>query len=289
MATARKKTAAKKATSRKKTTKKKAATRKPAAKKAGATTKDPARAGESWTAPRLMAHLERLGTAQNRKIYARHGADPGSMFGVSFANLYALPKRIKADHDLANKLWKTGNADAQILAALVADHERATRAELEAWLASAGAWFMAIDSFATHVARTPHALALAKKWMRSKDEFTRRAGYSTLNSILKHDTAELDTAYLETVLATIEKQVHASPNRAREAMNTTVICIGVYHDPLEKKALAAAKRIGKVDVFHGDGTRCKDFIATVEIPKARAHRKKMAAKKKARKKAAAKR
>jgi len=268
---------------------KKAATRSPssakraAAKPAKKTSKRaPSRAAASaWTPSMLMAELKRLGTAQNRKVYARHGA-PDSMFGVSFANLYALQKQIKRDHDLARALWETGNPDAQVLGALIADPECATRAELESWAKSA-AWFMGVDYCATFVARTPHATPLATKWMKSKNELLKRAGYSTLNTLLKngaHDGEPLDTAFLTGTLATIERDIHAAPNRAREAMNTTVICVGVYHDPLHKDAVAAAKRIGPVEIDHGEGTNCKDFIAVDEIAKARAHRAKKAKAKK---------
>ena len=254
--------------SAKKTTKKSPAKKTPAAKQATR--------AHAWTAPTLMAELEKLGSEQSRKIYARHGAPAASMYGVSFANIYALQKQIKRDHDLAAALWNSGNSDAQTLAALIADPGRATRAELEQWAKSAS-WFMTVDYLATFIATTPHALPLAKKWTKSRDEFIRRAGYSTLNSLLKNgapDGNPLDTDFLRAVLATIEKEIHSSPNRAREAMNTTVICIGVYHDPLHKDAVAAARRIGFVKIDHGKDTSCKDFIATDEIAKARAHRAK---------------
>ena len=42
----------------------------------------------------VMAELENLGTAQNRKVYQRHGASE-PLFGVSFANLDAMAKKIK--------------------------------------------------------------------------------------------------------------------------------------------------------------------------------------------------
>ena len=42
----------------------------------------------------------------------------------------------------------------------------------------------------------------------------------------------------------------------RDAMNMAVILIGGRNDVLRKAALAAAKRIGKVEVDHGD-TSCK--------------------------------
>ena len=41
-----------------------------------------------------MKELKMLGTAQNRKVYKRHGAGE-DLFGVSFANLGKLQKKIK--------------------------------------------------------------------------------------------------------------------------------------------------------------------------------------------------
>ena len=67
-----------------------------------------------------LRELKRRGTAQNRKVYRRHGVGE-NMYGVSFADLRLLAKQIKTDPDLAVQLWATGNHDAQILATLIAD------------------------------------------------------------------------------------------------------------------------------------------------------------------------
>ena len=47
--------------------------------------------------------LKSMGTAQNRKIYSRHGAGE-NIYGVSFANLAKLRKQIKTNHELALEL-----------------------------------------------------------------------------------------------------------------------------------------------------------------------------------------
>ena len=69
------------------------------------------------------------------------------------------------------------------------------------------------------------------------------------------------------MLATIEKEIHRSPNWARYAMNGALISIGVYKPTLRKKAIEAAKRIGKVEVDHGE-TYCKTPDAVPYIEKA---------------------
>ncbi|MEE3337304.1 MAG: hypothetical protein VX255_13020 [Candidatus Latescibacterota bacterium] len=54
------------------------------------------------TYDQVMKALKRSGTAQNRKIYARHGAS-GELFGVSFGEFGKLRKRIGADQEVAER------------------------------------------------------------------------------------------------------------------------------------------------------------------------------------------
>ena len=56
----------------------------------------------------VLKELKAMGTAQNRKLYARHGIGT-DMYGVSYANLTKLKKKIKRDHELALSLWASGN------------------------------------------------------------------------------------------------------------------------------------------------------------------------------------
>ncbi|HIA47614.1 MAG TPA: hypothetical protein EYN96_06515 [Candidatus Hydrogenedentes bacterium] len=44
----------------------------------------------------------------------------------------------------------------------------------------------------------------------------------------------------------IESNIHSAKNRVRHSMNGALISMGVRNPALQKKAIAAAKRIGKV-------------------------------------------
>ncbi len=65
-----------------------------------------------------MQELEALGSEQTRKTYARHGIKEPA-FGVLYSSLSKIQKRIKTDHELARRLWHTGNHDARILATMI--------------------------------------------------------------------------------------------------------------------------------------------------------------------------
>jgi len=229
------------------------------------------------TYAQAMKELKKMGTAQNRKVYARHGVGE-KMFGVSFANLNALKKTIKTDHALAVRLWDSGNHDARILAAMVADPQQLGSATLDAWVKVLDNYVIT-DSFSTLAARSPHARKKMEKWTKSKNEWIGRAGWSLLCRIAMDDEAMSD-AYLERYLAVIESDIHKSKNRVRDAMNMAVVNIGLVNAGMEKKAIAAAKRIGKVEVDHGE-TGCKTPDAIEYIQKTKAYRKKKAAQTKA--------
>ena len=98
------------------------------------------------------------------------------------------------------------------------------------------------------------------------------AGWHTLASIARQDN-DLSDAYFVKYLDAIESKVHTSPNWAKYAMNNALINIGVRNAALEKRAIAAAKRIGKIDVDHGE-TSCKTPDAAAYIKKTLTHRRK---------------
>jgi len=222
-----------------------------------------------------MAELKRLGTAQNRKVYGRHGA-AGPMFGVSYANLGKLQKKIKVDHDLAVKLWATGNHDARVLAVKIADPDRLTVREAEAWVKDCRDHVITA-ALAGFVSRSPVAQKRMEKWTRSRDEWVGATGWSVL-SHLAGEGSVLSTDYLALFIDKIEAKISAAPNRTRYSMNNALISIGALSPVLQKKAMAAARRIGKVEVDHGE-TGCKTPDAVDYITRTVAHRKKKAGKK----------
>lgn len=117
------------------------------------------------------------------------------------------------------------------------------------------------------LARTPDANATQRAWMKSKAEFTRAIGYGILGARLRDDPESISDADAEKMLATIQKEIHSSTNWARYAMNGAVISIGVFKPSLRKRAMETAKRIGKVEVNHGE-TYCKTPDAVSYIEKA---------------------
>jgi 3-methyladenine DNA glycosylase AlkD len=208
--------------------------------------------------------LKSLGTEQNRKTYRRHGAGE-DVYGVSFAHLKDLKKKIKTDHELAVGLWNSGNHDARVLAGMIADPRRLDGETLDAW-AKGLRNYVETDVLGGLAVQAPHPRETMARWMASDSEWTAAAGWR----ILAHVAADgdgLPDEYFERFLATIERDIHDSPNRVRHQMNGALIAIGIRNPALQKKAEAAAARIGKVEVDHGE-TDCQTPEAIGYIRKA---------------------
>ena len=219
----------------------------------------------------VLAELEALGTAQNRKVYARHGVGE-PMFGVSFAHLRKLGKKLRHDHALARALWASGNHDARVLALSVADPAEADRDEIETWAGEVDNYVL-IDEFAAFVAATPHFGACADDWTEHDGEWVASAGWSLVAQQALRDNGVPDE-YFDGRLRTIEAHIGGAANRVRHCMNGALIAIGGRNEALRESATAAARRIGPVVVEHGE-TSCKtpEAVAYIDRIWARRHKR----------------
>jgi 3-methyladenine DNA glycosylase AlkD len=220
------------------------------------------------TETEVMQQLRSLGKEQTAKTYRRHGVR-GDVFGVSYGDLGKLKKRIKVDHALAVALWRTGNHDARILATMVADPAALDERTLDAWARDLDSYPIA-DAFAGLAAQSPAARRCMERWTTDDGEWVGRAGWLVL-ARLAGDGGALSDAELAGYLPTIEREIHTRKNRVRDAMNSALIAVGIRNAPLREQALAAAARIGTVDVDHGE-TNCKTPDAAEYIRKTVAYR-----------------
>ena len=95
------------------------------------------------------------------------------------------------------------------------------------------------------------------KWIDSPKEHIAAAGWASLGNLVAILPDEkLDIPALGKLLDRIEKNIHASQNRVRYAMNWFIISLGAYVAPLTNKSKKIAQSIGTVTVVM-DGTDCK--------------------------------
>ena len=204
----------------------------------------------------VMAALKAKGSDTIKRILMKHGAKE-PFFGVRIGDMKPIAKQSKGDQALALALYATGNGDAQYLAGMVADGAKMSRRELQAWAGKA-AWRMVSGFTVPWVASENDAgWDLALEWTDSKQEHIAIAGWATLAAwVSTHPDAELDLKALQRLLARVEKTIHTAPSQVKVPMNYFLIAVGTYVAPLGAKAIATARKLGKVEVEVGD-TGCQ--------------------------------
>jgi 3-methyladenine DNA glycosylase AlkD len=216
----------------------------------------------------VMAELEAKGSAPIKRILMRHGAKE-PFFGVKVGDMKIIAKKIKGRQELAHELYATGNGDAQYLAGMIADGRAMTRRELRTW-ASKASWQMVSNFPVAWVASEhPDGYALAREWIDARKEHIVCAGWSTLAAcVTVRADEELPIEDLSALLDRVAKTIRTSPDLVRVQMNHFVIAVGTYVAPLGAKAIATARKMGRVEAEPGD-TDCRIPDAEPYILKAR--------------------
>ncbi|MDP4198050.1 MAG: DNA alkylation repair protein [Bacteroidota bacterium] len=215
----------------------------------------------------IMMELSSMGSEQNKKVLAKHGArEP--FFGVKVGDMKKIVKRIKKNHEISLELYATGNYDAMYLAGLIADETRISRADLNRWAKES---YAGISEYTVPwvASESPHGWELALEWIESDKANMAAAGWSSLsNWVALRPDAELDQTKLGHLLDRVKQEVHSAPNRVRYAMNCYVIAAGSYVSALTSKAKEIAKAVGPITVEMG-ATSCTvpsafDYILKIE-------------------------
>ena len=229
----------------------------------------PATATRTTTTQEILNELQPLGADPYKKILFNHGVKE-PLYGVKIEYLKKIAKRLKTDYPLSLGLFDTGNYDAQYLAGLIADDARMTRKDFQRWLTKANSPPIFGYTIAWVAAGSNHALPLALEWIDSKNQDIATAGWNTLAGLVAiKDDKDLDLDQIKQLLNRAAKTIHDQPNDVRYVINSFVIAVGSYIKSLTDSALAAAKKIGQVEVNMGN-TACKVPDAVQYIQKVKA-------------------
>jgi hypothetical protein len=189
--------------------------------------------------------LRRAGRARNRGALLRDA--PGEeAFGAGLRDLARTARTAGTDHRLALLLWDTQVVDARRLAARIADPERCTSAQLDAWAAGTGS-AAALDDLAALVATTRFAREKAERWRVAGSDGLARAGWALVARLALRD-AELADRWFASCLADLERGRDAAAPRRREAMDAALVAIGGRNAALRSQALLTAARACRPEI-----------------------------------------
>jgi 3-methyladenine DNA glycosylase AlkD len=193
-----------------------------------------------------MKLLEEKGDAATRKVYINnHAALP--VFGVKMGELRKIAALIGIDHALGQELYASGIHDAMLLAEMIVDKNKLSRADLDHWVANAKSVVIAERCVAPLAALQSGNWEIADAWARSDQEPIACAGYAIYGMLFARIAdKDLDLAKVKGIIDRIEQRVKVEKPFLQYAMNNCLIMAGMFIAPLSGYCKEVADRIGYV-------------------------------------------
>ena len=194
----------------------------------------------------VVKRLKSLANPKNVAGMARFGINSKGMLGISMYVLRKIAKELGRDHALALQLWDTGLHEARILASIVDDPALATEKQIESWVRDFDSWAVCDQVCDNLISRTRFAYAKAFEWSKREEEFVKRAGFTLMACLAVHDKQAGDATISE-FFPVIERESTDARNYVKKAVNWALRNIGKRNLKLNKRAIATAKQIQKID------------------------------------------
>lgn len=176
---------------------------------------------------------------------ARVGINVERALGVSVPNIRRIAKKAGTDHELALELWSTGIHEARMVAALVADPDRLTWKQLQAWSRDLDSWDvvdMAADTFAT----SKHRDRAIRTWAAGRHGFAKRCAFSMIARLAVSER-DADDALFVTWFPTIRAGATDERNEVKKAVSWSLRQIGKRNRSLNAAAIREAEEILAID------------------------------------------
>ena len=190
----------------------------------------------------IIAALRELESPKDRAGMARFGINVDNALGISVNTLRRLAKDIGRDHELALALWQSGIHEARILASIVADPGRFKTKHARAWVKDFNSWDLCDQCCQNLFWQIEGAQGLALSWITSRQEFTKRAGFTIL-AVLAFKSKALTTEEIAGFLPIIETAAADERNFVKKAVNWALRQIGKRNLALNRQAIACAKQL----------------------------------------------
>lgn len=156
------------------------------------------------------------------------------------AKLRALAKRLKTQHELAHRLWRTEDTAARLPALLICRPKSFERDEPDLMVREARTpkvhdWLVNYV-----VKKNPHAEELRLAWSADPDPVVASAGWALTTERVAKKPEGLDLAGL---LDVIEAEMKDAPDRLQWAMNHCLAQIGIEHAEHRTRAIDIGERL----------------------------------------------
>ena len=176
----------------------------------------------------------------------RRGSLAKKSYGIMVRDLRIMAKEIGTNHSLALKLYKSGIHEAKKLASMVDDPDAVTESQMEAWVKKFDSWDICDSCCSSLFVKTPFAYKKVFEWCNRKEEYEKRAAFTLMAHLVFHDKTSNDKKF-EKFFPVIKRESIDERNFVKKAVNWALRQIGKRNVRLNRKAIAAAKEMQKLD------------------------------------------
>jgi 3-methyladenine DNA glycosylase AlkD len=177
---------------------------------------------------------------------ARYGITVEKRLGISVPDMRKLAKELGRDHRLALDLWRTGIAEAKIVAGMVGDPAKLTEEEMEEWVKGIDSWDVCDQVCMNLFEKNQLAWKKIVDWSDREEEFVKRTAFSLIACLAWHDKKASDEKFIE-LLPLIVREATDERNFVKKAVNWALRNIGKRNLNLNRAALETAREIRLLD------------------------------------------
>jgi 3-methyladenine DNA glycosylase AlkD len=194
----------------------------------------------------VLDKLQSKARPEQLKGMAKYGMTIEQRLGVSVPDMRKLAKEIGRDHKLALDLWRTGIAEARIVAGMVGDPAELAGEQMEDWVKGINSWDVCDQVCMNLFEKNQLAWKKIIDWSEREEEFVKRAAFSLIACLAWHDKKASDEKFIE-LLPVIIRGATDERNFVKKAVNWALRNIGKRNLNLNRVAINAAKEIQRLD------------------------------------------
>jgi len=194
----------------------------------------------------VLDKLQSKAKPEQLKGMAKYGIAVEQRLGVSVPDMRKLAKELGRDHKLALDLWRTGIAEARILAGMVGDPAKLTEEQMEEWVKGIDSWDVCDQVCMNLFEKNQLAWKKIIDWSEREEEFVRRTAFSLIACLAWHDKKAGDDKFIE-LLPIIIREATDERNFVKKAVNWALRNIGKRNLNLNGAAINTAKEIQQLD------------------------------------------
>ena len=198
------------------------------------------------TVNEVLDELQRRARPEQLKGMAKYGIPVEQRLGVSVPDMRKLAKEIGRDHKLALDLWKTGIAEARIVAAMIDDPTKLTEEQMEDWVKDINSWDVCDQVCMNLFEKDQLTWKKIVDWSEREEEFVKRTAFSLMACLACHDKKVSDEKFIE-LFPVIIRGARDERNFVKKAVNWALRNIGKRNLNLNEAAINTAKEIKRLD------------------------------------------